>query len=305
MRESSFSYSDIGDILKILSSYSLFTVDHQCKLFRVHKLVQEVVRESLTESERIKTLVECVRVLRFAFLQFPAFENFKLGNLYELDVGDQLNVFSPLLNFLKLTSYMEEQINAPRENINGELWTVDTFELCKFVYDLTKKRLSLFLISSEISNFYLKLFKVVYGDSDPNWLLSVMVDTSIIKENSFTGKGNDEGENLIDSAMQKMLKFEKSGVVIEADVKFHVLFHKAQLFFLEGELEKSYNGFLELESLDLPISKANTAELQMRIAMLEYNKGEKAELAFKRVMNSLEIARRVIPWDNPKFLQLL
>ena len=82
-------------------------------MFRVHKLVQEVVRESLTNSERIKTLVECVRVLRFAFLQFPAFENFKLGNLYELDVGDQLNVFSLLLNFLKLTSYMEEAINVP------------------------------------------------------------------------------------------------------------------------------------------------------------------------------------------------
>ena len=305
LRESSFSYSDIGDILKILSSYSLFTVDHQYKLFRVHKLVQEVVRESLTESERIKTLVECVRVLRFAFLQFPAFENFKLGNLYELDVGDQLTVFSLLLNFLKLTSYMEEQINAPRENNIGELCTVDTFELCKFVYDLTKKSLSLFLISSEMSNFYLKLFKVVYGDSDPNWLLSVMVDTSIFKENCFTSKGKDEGENLIDSAMQKMLEFEKSGVVIKADVKFHVFFHKAQLFFLKGELEKSYNGFLELESLDLPISKANTAELQMRIAMLECNKGKKAELACKRVMKSLEIARRVIPWENPKFLQLL
>ena len=305
LRESSFSFSDIGDILKILSSYSLFTVDHQCKLFRVHKLVQEVVRESLTESERIKTLVECVRVLRFAFLQFPAFENFKLSNLHELDVGDELNVFSLLLNFHKLTKYMEEQINAPRENNIGELCTVDTFELCKFVYDVTKKTVSFFFISGEMSNFYLKLFNLVYGDSDPNWLLSVMVDTSIIKENLFTTKGKDEGENLIDSAMQKMLEFEKSGVVIEADVKFHVLFHKAQLFFLEGELEKSYICFLELESLDLPISKANTAELQMRIAMLECNKGKKAELAFKRVMKSLEIARRVIPWDNPKFLQLL
>ena len=51
LREGLFSYLDIGDILKILSSYSLFTVDHQCKLFRVHKLVQEVVRGSLTESD--------------------------------------------------------------------------------------------------------------------------------------------------------------------------------------------------------------------------------------------------------------
>ena len=94
----------------MLSNYSLFTIDHQSKLFRVHKLVQEVVGESLTESGRIKTFVECVRTLRFAFF---AFENFKLGNLYELDVGDQLNVFSLSLNFLKLTSYMEEEINVP------------------------------------------------------------------------------------------------------------------------------------------------------------------------------------------------
>ena len=153
LRESSFSFSDIGDILKILSSYSLFTVDHQCKLFRVHKLVQEVVRESLTESERIKTLVECVRVLRFAFLQFPAFENFKLSNLHELDVGDELNVFSLLLNFHKLTKYMEEQINAPRENNIGELCTVDTFELCKFVYDVTKKTVSFFLLVVKCQTF--------------------------------------------------------------------------------------------------------------------------------------------------------
>ena len=74
----SFSYSDTGDILKILSNYSLFTVDHQCKLFRVHKLVQEVVRESLTESERRKTFVECVRALRLAFLQFFCIRELKV-----------------------------------------------------------------------------------------------------------------------------------------------------------------------------------------------------------------------------------
>ena len=302
LRETSFSYSDIGDILKILSSYSLFTVDHRCKLFRVHKLVQEVVRGSLTESERIKTLVECVRVLRFAFLQFPAFENFKLGSLYELDVGDQLTVLSLLVNFLKLTSYIEEEINVPRENNNGELFRVETFELCKFVYKLTKNRNSLFWLSSELSDFYLKL--LVYGDSDPNWLLSVMVDTSIIKEKSFTAKGKDEGKNLIDSAMQKMFEFEKSGVVIEADVKFLVLYQKAELFF-KGEVEKFYNALLELESLDLPISEAHTAELQMNVAMLEYQKGNSSELAFKRSMKALEIARRVYPGGDPKLLHLL
>ena len=281
LRESSFSYSDIGDILKILSSYSLFSVNHQCKLFRVHKLVQEVVRESLTESERIKTLVECVRVLRFAFLQFPAFENFKLGNLYELDVGDQRIVFSLLLNFLKLTSYMEEEINVPGENTNSELFRLDTLVLCKFVYCLTKTRNSLYWLSIELSDFYLKLFKVVYGDSDPNGLLFEMVNTSISRTNNFTTTGIDEGKNLIDNAVEKMCEFEKSGVVVEADVKFRVLFQKAKFFFIHaGEVEKYYNALLELESLDLPISEANTADLQMQIAMSEYLKGNSSVLTF-------------------------
>ena len=44
-------------------------------------------------------------------------------------------------------------------------------------------------------------------------------------------KGIDEAKNLIDNAVQKMFEFEKSGVVIEADVKFRVLFQKAKLFF--------------------------------------------------------------------------
>ncbi|XP_073242021.1 uncharacterized protein [Porites lutea] len=305
LRESSFSYSDIGDILKILSSYSLFTVNHQCKMFRVHKLVQEVVRESLTNSERIKTLMECVRVLRFAFLQFPAFENFKLGNLYELDVGDQRIVFSLLLNFLKLTSYMEEEVKAPRENNNGELFGFDTFGLCKFVYDLTKDRNSLFWLSSELTDFYLTLFKVVYGDSDPNRLLSEMLDASLIKEKSVTAKGTHEGKNLIDNAMQKMFEFQKCGVVIEADVKFRVRYQKAKLFFYEEEVEKFYNALLELESLDLPISEAITADLQMQIATLEYQKGNSSELAFNRLMKALEIARRVYPGDDPQLLHLL
>ena len=308
LRGCSFSYTDIGDILKILSSYSLFTVDHQYKLFRVHKLVQEVVRETLTESERIKTLLGCVRVLRFAFLQFPVFENFKLGNLYELNVGDQRIVFSLLLNFLKLTSYMEEEINAkrvPRENTNGELFRLDTLELCKFVYCLTKTRNSLYWLNIELSDFYLKLFKVVYGDSDPNGLLFEMVNTSINRTNKFTTTGIDEGKNLIDNAVEKMCEFEKSGVVVEADVKFRVLFQKAKFFFIHaGEVERYYNALLELESLDLPISEANTADLQMTIATLEYHKGNSFESAFKRLMKSLEIARR-FPWDDPKLLQLL
>ena len=109
---------------------------------------------------------------------------------------------------------MEEEINAPRENINRELFGFDTFELFKFVYHLAKNRNSLFWLSSELTDFHLTLFKVVYGDSDPNWLLSEMVDASIIKEKSVASKGAHEGKNLIDNAMQKMKKGWKNSTML-------------------------------------------------------------------------------------------
>lgn len=134
----------------------------------------------------------------------------------------------------------------------------------------------------------------MYSDSDPNWLLFEIVNTSISTANSLIAKGIDEAKNLIDNVVQKMCEFEKSGVVIEADVKFRVLFQKAKLFFFyEGEAAKYYNALLELESLDLPTSEANIADLQMQIAVVEYDKGNSSELTFKRLMKALEIAR---PW---------
>ena len=72
---------------------------------------------------------------------------------------------------------------------------------------------------------------MVYSDSDPNWLLFEIVNTSVSTANSLIANGIDEAKNLIDNAVQKMFEFEKSGVVIEADVKFRVLFQKAKLFF--------------------------------------------------------------------------
>ena len=103
---------------------------------------------------------------------------------------------------------------------------------------------------------------MVYSDSDPNCLLFEIVNTSISTANSLIANGIDEAKNLIDNAVQKMFEFEKSGVVIEADVKFRVLFQKAKLFsFYEGEAAKYYNAFLELESLDLPTSEVNILQI--------------------------------------------
>ncbi|CAH3038688.1 unnamed protein product [Porites lobata] len=299
-RECSFSYSDIGDILKILSSYSLFSVNHQCKLFRVHKLVQQVVRDSLTKSERIKTLVECVRVLRFAFLQFSVFENFRSGDLYEMDLEDQLIVFSLLLHFLKLTSYMKEEMNETNEDDTGDLFNVDTYDLCKLVHDLTRTRRSLYLLNAELSDFFLQLFRMVFGDSDPSELLFEMTNVSSIKCNT---QGKDEGKKLMDNVMQKLFEFEKSGVVIEANIKFQVLYQMANFFFVEGEVKKCYNALLDLESLNLPISAANTAELQMCIAVVE-NFGMIRKTSH-RAMKAVELAKKIYSSDDPKLLRML
>ena len=299
-RECSFSYSDIGDILKILSSYSLFSVNHQCKLFRVHKLVQQAVRDSLTKSERIKTLVECVRVLRFAFLQFSVFENFRSGDLYEMDLEDQLIVFSLLLHFLKLTSYMKEEMNETKEDDTSDLFNVDTYGLCKLVHDLTRTRRSLYLLNAELSDFFLQLLRMVFGDSDPSELLFEMTNVSSIKCNT---QGQDEGKKLMDNVMQKLFEFEKSGVVIEANIKFQVLYQMANFFFVEGEVKKCYNALLDLESLNLPISAANTAELQMRIAVVE-NFGMIRKTSH-RAMKAVELAKKIYSSDDPKLLRML
>lgn len=57
---------DIATILKVLSCYSLISVIEDRKVFLVHKLVQEVVRESLTTTMREKVIEKVVRVLESA-----------------------------------------------------------------------------------------------------------------------------------------------------------------------------------------------------------------------------------------------
>ena len=66
LRRSSSSEIDKADILKVLSLYSLFSVEQQNGTFGVHKLVQEVVRDNLTKSARIEATVAATRVLHYA-----------------------------------------------------------------------------------------------------------------------------------------------------------------------------------------------------------------------------------------------
>ena len=54
LRDSVHPEFDVAAILKVLSCYSLISVNKESNEFRVHKLVQEVVRQSLTTSMRKK-----------------------------------------------------------------------------------------------------------------------------------------------------------------------------------------------------------------------------------------------------------
>ena len=98
LRECARSKIDIASILKILSSYSLYSVDPQNKVFFVHKLVQEVVRDSLKQSQRVEALVAATRVLHHAlqtkYSSCPKLERYT-------QFGPDLSLFEDVRNCLQ------------------------------------------------------------------------------------------------------------------------------------------------------------------------------------------------------------
>ena len=54
------------EVLKLLTDFSLFKETHNSSL-TVHRLVQEVIRESLTTEEKVESIVDAVRLLCFSF----------------------------------------------------------------------------------------------------------------------------------------------------------------------------------------------------------------------------------------------
>ncbi len=111
---------DVDAILKVLTSYSLFSVDQKRRVFSVHKLVQEVVRESLTTAaERIEILLAATRVLHFAFV----------AN------NERDTAVAILLNFRRLKNHMEEASKVLKEDGLHALLTTKIVELWVSVED--------------------------------------------------------------------------------------------------------------------------------------------------------------------------
>ena len=289
LRESARSEIDVDALLKLLSSYSLFSVDQKRRVFSVHKLVQEVVREGLTTAARIEILVAASRVLHFAF---------KANN-------EQDMITSLLLSFRTLTIHMEEESKLLKKDSLHVLYNTEILELCSFVCECYHGDISLLRVCAELSEFMLRVLRIVYDDADqPDLLLSTMVQTSGLKQVSSSPEFHKEAKNLSDSAVKKLIEFEESGVQVNADIKCDVLRDNASFYATEKQWEKYYKALLELK--ELPISVNRFVHLQIDIATAEYKLSpSNPQSALKRYQNTLMIAREIYPCNALCIITLL
>ena len=289
LREGARSEIDVDGILKVLSSYSLFSVDQKRRVFAVHKLVQEVVREGLTTAARIEILVAASRVLHFAF---------KENNGQEIITG-------LLLSFRTFKNHMEEVSKLLKEDSLHVLYNTNILELCSFVFEFNNSYISLFRVFAELSEFKLRVIRKVYDDAEqPDLLLSTMVETSRSKQCNFTPESLKEAKNLSDNAVKKLIEFDESGVQVNADIKFDVLLHNASFCAMEEQWEKNYKALLELEELSISVDKF--VHLQIEIATAEYYLSPcNPQSALKRYQRTLKTAREICSCNSPSISSLL
>ena len=289
LRKSGRSEIDVDSILKVLSSYSLLSVDQKRRVFAIHKLVQEVVKESLTTEARIGALKAASRVLHFAF---------KANNEQNIFIG-------LLLSFRTLKNHMEEESKLLKEDSLHTLYNTEILELCYLVFNLFTNDISLFGISAELLEFKQRVLGVVYSEADQPYLfLWSMVERSTSKLARSAPLIDKEAKELSDNAVKKLTELEESGVEVNVDVKFDVLYHSASFHALENQWEDNYKALLELE--ELPISVNKFVELQQDIAKVEgYLSSCNTQPALRRYQNTLKIARETYPSNGYRIVGLL
>ena len=309
LRDAVCSEIDIAAILKVLSTYSLFSVDQQSKVFGVHKLVQEVVRGSLTASAREKTLVVAMRVLHFALtkksqcLKFiDAMYNF-VGNMSEIKEEDKNIIIALVLNCRQLKDHIKAEIKSSKGNFVHVLYRDDTFcRLYWFVDRLIGMNISFSRLKAEIADFLLQVQGM--HCQDPNLILNMMVSASVTKRNCGDSKGYQESKNLAEETVQKLRELEESGAIIKDDTKYRVLQHRASFYAKARQYEKNYKALLELESLKL--SDSCFVELQLLIGRAEnYVSSCNFKPVLRRYENALKLAKRIHPPDKPLVLRSL
>ncbi|CAH3038686.1 unnamed protein product [Porites lobata] len=308
LRECARSKIDIASILKVLSSYSLYSVDHRSKVFSVHKLVQEVVRTSLTPSQREEALLAATRVVYLALCthSVPCFEQEKYGALGDLSLlkEDERNVIVALvLNFNKLKNHMEEEIHSSKRNVARVLYNDDTLKLCNLVVSLISNNVFFNRLRAEMSEFRMNVSKMS-GNSDPNSALGAMVSASINLRNCPGYEKYKEAKKVALETVHKLAEMEKSGIVVKPDIKYLVLEHMASYHALEAQWKENYKALMELERLE--INDENTVDLQILIARAENQlSASNSRSALVRYKKALELARRIYPPDHRELLRVL
>ena len=308
LRECARSKIDVASILKVLSSYSLYSVDPRSKVFSVHKLVQEVVRTSLTPSQREEALLAATRVVYLALCahSVPCFAQVKhgaLGDLSLLKEEERNIIISLVLNFHKLKNHMEEEIHSSKGNVARVLYNDDTLELCNLVVALISNNVFFSRLRAEVDEFRMNVSKKS-GNSDPNTALFMMVSASINLRN-FTGyEKYKEAKKLAVETVRKLAEMETSGIVLKPDIKYLVLEHMASYHALEGQWKENYIALKELEHLE--INDKNTVDLQILIARAENQlSASNSKSALVRYKKALELARRIYPPDHRELVRVL
>ena len=309
LRECARSTIDIASVLKVLSSYSLYSVDRQNKVFSVHKLVQEVVRASLTQSQRVEALVAATRVLHYAlqtkYASFSEQERFTvIGPDLSLFKENERNVLIALvLNFRKLKNHIEDEFYSSKGSVTFSLYNDNTYQLCSLVIGLIATNIFLNRLRADFDDFRLKVAKMCRS-LDPNEFLWQMVSTSLSLRHCQCEEKYQEAKKMAQEAVQKLSEMEKSGTVINPDIKFIVREHMASYYALEYQWEKHYKALLELEAL--PLSDDNWVTLQILIGRAEnYISVSNFQCALKRYEKALELARRIYTPDHHQLLRVL
>ena len=311
LRESARFQLDNAHILKVLSSYSLFSVDQQSRVFSVHKLVQEVVRDSLTTSARIEALEAAARVLHSALRENSGAIIAKYGQLQHKEILSQMNeeersiLVALVLNFRTLKNNIEGEIDScsSEENSAYILYNATTFKLCTSVRTIISNNVFFYTLNAELCDFELNLARMS-GTADPDLLLEVMLNTSISKRNCPDSGKYEEARKLSQETVEKLAELEKSGAIIKGDIKYQVLEHRASYYALEGQWKKNYDALLELEGLQM--SEEWFVDLQICIARAEnYVSAGNFDCVFRRYKKALDLARSIYSPDHGELLRVL
>ena len=198
LKEKASCNIEIAMLLRVLSSYSLFSVSSQNKVFHVHKLIQEVVKESLTVEQKIKALVAASRLLNFALCHCS--ETSKSGSgagyLSELKDEERRIANALLINVRKLKNHIQGEIDSHEKEFAPFLCNDNSIiNLFTFVGILIENDVFFFTLRKELWDVILKVHKV-RDSSDPNQILTMRTSAAISKRNVPGRENYDEAKRL-------------------------------------------------------------------------------------------------------------